>query len=443
MVDLMMNEQQPGTVGTGVPAGFKLTEVGVIPEDWNCVPFGSLFKTSLKRKNVSDHELVSFIGMQDVSEDAQLKNSTQLHFKEIKNGFTYFEKGDVLLAKITPCFENGKGCYTSNLLTNIGFGSTEFHVLRENENSNSRFIYFWTTEKKFRSSLESEMVGSAGHRRVPLNALKTYLIPCPKSKMEQSVIADTLSDVDNFIMATEKLVAKKQAIKTAAMQQLLTGKTRLPQFASREDGTVKGYKKSELGEIPEDWKTTTFGSVVEKIIGGGTPSRSNSSFWGNEIPWVTVKDLSTFDPSITQEYITKRGLDNSSSNLIPKGTLITSTRMALGKAVIYDIDVAINQDIKAIFPTRYLNNHFLYFWFEYNSKNIEELGSGSTVKGLSLSDLRGITFLQPLIEEQTAIAAILSDMDKEIQILQQRLKKIRQLKQGMMQELLTGKTRLI
>ncbi|MFB4541773.1 restriction endonuclease subunit S, partial [Enterobacter hormaechei subsp. steigerwaltii] len=122
MVDLMVSEQRSGTTEKGVPAGFKLTEVGIIPQDWECVPFGNLFKTNIKKINVSDHELVSFIGMQDVSEDAKLKNSIQLPFKEIKSGFTYFEKGDVLLAKITPCFENGKGCHTAELPTNVGFG---------------------------------------------------------------------------------------------------------------------------------------------------------------------------------------------------------------------------------------------------------------------------------------------------------------------------------
>ncbi|MDZ7203759.1 restriction endonuclease subunit S, partial [Escherichia coli] len=251
MVDLMVNEQRSSTAGKDVPAGYKLTEVGVIPEDWDCVPFGNLFKTNTKKKKVSDYELVSFIGMQDVSEDAQLKNNTQLPFKEVKSGFTYFEKGDVLLAKITPCFENGKGCHTADLPTNVGFGSTEFHVLRENEDSDSRFIYFWTTDKKFRASLESEMVGSAGHRRVPLVAIEKYLIPCPPNLQEQSAIADSLSDINNFILALEKLIVKKQAIKTATMQRLLTGKTRLQQFALRKDGSAKGYKKSELGEIPE------------------------------------------------------------------------------------------------------------------------------------------------------------------------------------------------
>ncbi|TDB60305.1 hypothetical protein C5467_07160 [Photorhabdus khanii subsp. guanajuatensis] len=233
------------------------------------------------------------------------------------------------------------------------------------------------------------------------------------------------------------------AEQTATMQQLLTGKTRLPQFALREDGTAKGYKASELGEIPEDWESVQLGDLVEKIIGSGTPRRNNPSYWGNSIPWVTVKDFSTFNPLSTQESITNEGLKNSSSNLIPKGTLITSTRMALGKAVIYEVNVAINQDLKAIFPSSKLLMKYLYFWFEINSHLIDELGSGSTVKGLSLADLKSILFLLPNKTEQTTIATILSNMDEEIQSLQQRLIKTRQIKQGMMQELLTGKTRLV
>lgn len=93
------------------------------------------------------------------------------------------------------------------------------------------------------------MVGSAGHRRVPLVAIEKYLIPCPPNLQEQSAIADSLSDINNFILALEKLIVKKQAIKTATMQRLLTGKTRLPQFALRKDGSAKGYKKSELGRF--------------------------------------------------------------------------------------------------------------------------------------------------------------------------------------------------
>lgn len=446
MVDLMVNEQRSSTAGKDVPAGYKLTEVGVIPEDWDCVPFGNLFKTNTKKKKVSDYELVSFIGMQDVSEDAQLKNNTQLPFKEVKSGFTYFEKGDVLLAKITPCFENGKGCHTADLPTNVGFGSTEFHVLRENEDSDSRFIYFWTTDKKFRASLESEMVGSAGHRRVPLVAIEKYLIPCPPNLQEQSAIADSLSDINNFILALEKLIVKKQAIKTATMQRLLTGKTRLPQFALRKDGSAKGYKKSELREIPEDWVVTSIGQFTD-CCAGGTPSTKISAYWGGTHPWMSSGELHLKQVYAVADYITDEGLVNSSTKYVPKNSVLVGLAgqgKTRGTVAINRIELCTNQSIAAIFPSKHHSTEFLFYNLDSRYEELRSLSTGDGGRGgLNLTIIRKLHLAFPPKEEQTAIATILSDMDKEIQTLQQRLDKTRQLKQGMMQELLTGKTRLI
>ncbi|WJV38371.1 restriction endonuclease subunit S [Raoultella terrigena] len=447
MEDLMVSEQRSSTSGKGVPAGFKLTEVGVIPQDWECVPFGSLFKTNIKKINVSDHEQVSFIGMQDVSEDAKLKNSTLLPFKEVKSGFTYFEKGDVLLAKITPCFENGKGCHTAELPTSVGFGSTEFHVLRENEDSDSRFIYFWTTEKKLRSSLEAEMVGSAGHRRVPLAAIKTYLIPCPKTRKEQRAIADTLSDVGDFIIASEKLIAKKQAIKTATMQQLLTGKTRLSKFALHKDGSVKGYKKCEQGEIPVDWCYTDFGKLFEPIINKKAIDSSE------ELSFIGMQDVSESAKLSTYSLINKRDIksgltyfergDVLVAKITPcfengKGcyTQTLTTNIGYGSTEFHVLRAKPNADPQ-----------FIYYWttdIHFRSTLKAEMVGSAGHKRVPFHAIQAYKIPCPENkEEQTAIATILSDMDKEIQTLQQRLDKTRQLKQGMMQELLTGKTRLI
>lgn len=378
MVDLMVNEQRSSTAGKDVPAGYKLTEVGVIPEDWDCVPFGNLFKTNTKKKKVSDYELVSFIGMQDVSEDAQLKNNTQLPFKEVKSGFTYFEKGDVLLAKITPCFENGKGCHTADLPTNVGFGSTEFHVLRENEDSDSRFIYFWTTDKKFRASLESEMVGSAGHRRVPLVAIEKYLIPCPPNLQEQSAIADSLSDINNFILALEKLIVKKQAIKTATMQRLLTGKTRLPQFALRKDGSAKGYKKSELGEIPEDWVVTSIGQFTD-CCAGGTPSTKISAYWGGTHPWMSSGELHLKQVYAVADYITDEGLVNSSTKYVPKNSVLVGLAgqgKTRGTVAINRIELCTNQSIAAIFPSKHHSTEFLFYNLDSRYEELRSLSTG-------------------------------------------------------------------
>lgn len=211
----------------GSKKGYKQSELGEIPEDWEAKNFGDLFEPSITRKKINPSELISFVGMQDVSERAQLVNQSQIQYSTIRSGFTYFEKDDVLVAKITPCFENGKGCHAVNLKTDIGFGSTEFHVLRATNLSDSRFIYFWTTRESFRAELETEMVGSAGHRRVPLSALQNYLIPCPSDKQEQTTIATILSDMDDEIQALEQRLNKTRQIKQGMMQELLTGRTRL------------------------------------------------------------------------------------------------------------------------------------------------------------------------------------------------------------------------
>jgi len=210
----------------GTPKGTKPSELGEIPEDWEILGLGALFQSSVSKKPIKPKSLVSFVGMQDVTEQAQLSTQHSLAIENVKSGFTYFERGDVLVAKITPCFENGKGCHTETLSTDIGFGSTEFHVLRATDNSDSKFIYYWSNRNVFRKSLESEMVGSAGHRRVPLSAIAKYTIPVPP-KEEQTAIATILSDMDAEIQALEQRLGKTRQIKQGMMQELLTGKTRL------------------------------------------------------------------------------------------------------------------------------------------------------------------------------------------------------------------------
>ncbi|MBE9230487.1 restriction endonuclease subunit S [Cuspidothrix issatschenkoi LEGE 03284] len=203
-----------------------------------------------------------------------------------------------------------------------------------------------------------------------------------------------------------------------------------------------GFKVSEVGVIPEDWDVKKLGELVIKIVGGGTPSRNIKEYWNGKIYWATVKDLNSFNPCLTQETITKEGLNSSASNLIPKGNLIISTRMAVGKVVIYDVDVAINQDLKAICIKPDIDTQFLFFYFIELSNKIDFLTSGSTVKGIVLEDLKNLQIPLPSLPEQKAIAQSLSDVDTLITALDQVITKKRNIKQGTMQQLLTGEKRL-
>ena len=150
---------------------------------------------------LDDNFPLSFIGMADVSEKGKIKTSNIKLYKEVKNGFTYFKENDVLFAKITPCMENGKGGITKNLYNKIGFGSTEFHVLRPIENiSNSYWLYYLTMLPFFRKNAEKNMTGSAGQKRVPVTYFQKTLIALPPIEL-QNKFADFVKQVDKSKVA--------------------------------------------------------------------------------------------------------------------------------------------------------------------------------------------------------------------------------------------------
>jgi type I restriction enzyme S subunit len=164
---------------------------------------------------------VSFIPMSDVTDNGRWSRRQVRQYQEVCSGYTCFLNGDVLFAKITPCMENGKGCLVTELKNGIGFGSTEFHVLRARTKGDPGFIYQWSTYRLFRLQAAASMTGSAGQQRVPASFLETFNMPAI-DKPEQSKIAEILSTVDRVIEQTEALIAKQQRIKTGLMQDLLT-----------------------------------------------------------------------------------------------------------------------------------------------------------------------------------------------------------------------------
>jgi type I restriction enzyme S subunit len=145
------------------------------------------------------------------------------------------------------------------------------------------------------------------------------------------------------------------------------------------------------------WEKVEFNDVLEKIVGGGTPSKTIPDYWNGDIPWCSVKDMvgDKYQLYSTEDTITNSGLENSSANLILAGTVITSTRMGLGRAFINKVDMAINQDLKALIPNEKIDNTFLLWTIVNKKEEIEGLGIGSTVKGIRLEVLRGLKFNLP------------------------------------------------
>ncbi len=180
-----------------------------------------------KPKHLSDDTLVSFVAMADVSENAQIIRASERPYKEVSTGYTPFQDNDVIVAKITPCFENGKGALVKGLKNGVGFGSTEFHVIRANDTKIlPEFLYYHTIAHDFRGRGESNMAGSAGQKRIRTDFLKAYKIPLPPIA-EQRRIAAVLQACDREI---DLLTQKRDALqrqKKGLMQRLLTGRVRV------------------------------------------------------------------------------------------------------------------------------------------------------------------------------------------------------------------------
>lgn len=408
-----------------VAPDYVRTEVGVFPADWPVLP---LRRISPKQGvglviNPSTYfdkaGTVPLLVGSNVSEGA-IDASSANRITEASNSALSASRltaGDLVTVRV------GEPGVTAVVPPELdGCNCASMMIVRKHPSFNSHWLCAVMNSRFGRSQVEHVQYGTA-QKQFNISDAVNFKFATPP-RQEQDAIAAALGDVDALLAGLDRLIAKKRDLKQAAMQQLLTGQTRLPGFGG-------------------EWKLQRLGDAVEKLVGGGTPSRSEPAYWGTEVPWATVKDFATFDPRQTQESITRIGLENSASHLIPAGTLITSTRMALGKAVIYEVDVAINQDLKAVFLKLGNSVRFLFYWFEFNAQVIDDLGSGSTVKGISIAELRGLPFPMLSQGEQVAISCVLGDMDAELAALEARRDKTRALKRGMMQELLTGRTRLV
>ena len=396
---------------SNIPKGYKQTEVGVIPEDWVVKPVSEAFQIcnnlrlpisqKVREKMAGPYPYYGPTNIQGYINEYRVEGEYSLIGEDGDHFLKWRETSMTFLV-------NGK--------FNV---NNHAHLIKGVDNLTSWFYYYFA-HKDITQYLTRQ---GAGRYKLTKNTLTQ--IPCalPPTKAEQTAIAAALSDADAFISILEKLIAKKCNIKQGAMQELLTGKKRLPGFSGK-------WEVKKLGEIAI-------------FFSGGTPSTSIASYYGGGIPWITSGDLNKGVIYEVDGRITNQGLENSSAKMIEENTLLIALYGATsGVTAISKIRAAINQAVLAIIP-RTDNSTFLLFKLGYLKNWIIKTYTQGGQPNLSCDIIKSIEVTLPHITEQTAIAQILSDMDAEIEALEQKLNKYRQIKQGMMQELLTGKTRLV
>jgi type I restriction enzyme S subunit len=384
--------------------------------------------------------------MSDVTESGDWVGRNERPLGAVRNGFTAFANGDVLVAKITPCFENGKGAHVTELTNGIGYGSTEFHVLRARDGVSQRFIHHVTQSANLRRTAEAFMSGSAGQRRVPSDFFNRYLVP-DISCVEQEALGKILDTLDATIRQTEAIIEKLKQVKQGLLYDLLTrgidanGELRPPQCQAPHL-----YKDSPLGWIPNEWRAGQIEDFVARIIDyrGKTPVKTTSG-----IPLITARNVRMgYVDSEPQEFISEGAYDQWMTRGIPqRGDLLFTMEAPLGNVAQIESDerLAFAQRMIILQTAQNTSNAFLKFLMlgEPFRRRLFSMGSGSTVEGIQQSTFRRLSIAVPLsLTEQREIARILGESDSMIDLELVTLNKLKIAKVGLMDDLLTGLVRV-
>ncbi len=198
------------------------------------------------------------------------------------------------------------------------------------------------------------------------------------------------------------------------------------------------FKQTKIRSLPEEWESVRLEEIILGLIGGGTPSTSRLEYWDGDIPWMTSANLTDRVVRRGMKNITEKGLRDSATDIVPKGSLLISTRVGIGKVGIAGIDIAISQDLTGLVPDKSkVNIEYLYWAILSKSFHLSGLSQGSTVKGLTRDYVRNLKLLLAPLPEQKKIAEILSTVDQAIEKVDEAIEKTQKLKKGLMQELFT------
>ncbi|MEI8173541.1 MAG: restriction endonuclease subunit S [Deltaproteobacteria bacterium] len=424
----------------GVKPGYKQTEVGVIPEEWEVQEFGSLYAEPSRNgiyktaefqgrgtRIVNMGEMFGFDFISDQEMSRVALSNKELLVSALQGGDLLFGRRSVVPAGAGKC---------SLVITPqepLTFESSIIRVRLNQGEAYPPFFYHFFASSEGRSVMSS-IVSGTNVKGIRASELRELEIPIPPIS-EQETIAGALEDMDALIGVLDRLIAKKRDLKQAAMQQLLTGQTRLPGFSAE-------WEVNRLEYLIELIPSGIYGD--EKRRDGTMPCRVATTAHINENDAWNEKEMSVryFSPEQIRKYLPTEG------DLIVVKSSGSAEKIQSGKIGFVDKETAgkflFSNFLMLLRPTS-ITPRFLYFYLcSYNVKKLlPMLVEASTYPNIRLDEYMNLEIPTPKPDEQTAIATVLSDMDAEIAALEARRDKTRALKQGMMQELLTGRTRLV
>ena len=295
----------------------------------------------------------------------------------------------------------------------------------------------------------SDAISGSAQPQITGNSLKQVRFPLAPL-LEQQKIAAILTSVDDVIEKTQAQIDKLKDLKSGMMQELLTKGVGIKQGDSANGKSYiphSEFKDSPVGRIPKSWEVVKLGDTG-KWRGGGTPSKTNKEFWSGSIPWVSPKDMKLDLISRTQDHVSAKAIKESSTNLIPKGSLLMVVRSGILQhtlpVAIAGCDLTVNQDIKALTVSERYDTRFIFHYLKAHNHKVlrATLKAGNTVESIDFNEFSKFVIPSPPFEEQVKIADLVDSVANKISSKVSKLNQTSNLKKALMQDLLTGKVRV-
>ena len=386
-----------------------------------------------QRQALENASKVTFLPMESIGELGEIDCSAIRDIDDVENGYTRFFDDDILVAKITPCFENGKGALVRNTVKGVGFGTTELHVLTAGNEIEARYLYYVTVSDHFRRLGEAAMFGAAGQKRVPEDFIRDYQVPVPPLAQQHS-IAEYL---DRETARLDTLIAAKQRMLRLLVEKQRAFITHAVTCGLHPSSPMQDSAISWLGEIPAHWQIWKIGHLA--VVGNGsTPSRNNESYWADEgIPWLNSGVVNRPEITSADQFVTKLATRRCHLPMVGSGAAliaITGQGKTRGRASILSIDATISQHLAFIQP----RGHRLRPWFlrwvlvaAYDFLRSISDDAGGTKGALTCEQIANLRVPVPPVNEQdeilSQVAAAVEKMescqsvvDRTISIIKER-----------------------
>lgn len=411
-----------------------------LPEGWSWKAIASDFRITKKPRDVSvrNYDRIAFVPMDAIPLGGREPLRVEWRAPDALTSGTYFERGDVLLSKITPSFENGKQAIASSFPSSFGIGSTELIPIQSiSEQAENRFLFYYLLHPEVRASLVARMEGSTGRQRVPEGAVRELVYPsAPHS--EQLRIAAILWKVQRAIEVQEQLVVTVRELKQAAMRQFFTRGLR-----------GEAQKETEIGMVPESWEVVPLGRLG-RIGNGSTPKRDNEAFWsGGKIPWLNSGKIHEGVIEAADQFVTDFAVSECHLPMVRAGSIlvaITGQGKTLGNVAKVNFDTTVNQHLAYLqFSDQQVEADFVRYFLASRYDALRAIGSagGSTKGAITCADLKQFMVPQPpTLAEQHEIATALQSIDRKLAHHERKRDTLQELFKTLLHELMTGRIRV-